>query len=285
MKSRTLITAAICFIGFICVFFFSGQAHIYFNTTALLVVFTGTLGSALLGSGPDGLRQAWQSTKAAYAENHIAQRILVKELLRTAHIYKRSGELRLSEETPNYAPLLHGLEMLEDGYTEAEIREVFQAEAKSFVEHREEMERIFRNMAIYAPSFGVAGSVIGLVGMLVGLGETSLILKSIPVTLISTLYGIVLANFLFLPLAEKLRESTRSELALRRIVLGGMVGMIRGTDFLKLQTMLNAITTKREAQVDGLQVIREIKAALPKVTSQKADGPARLELAPLPKRP
>lgn len=278
MKSRTLITAAICFIAFIAVFFFSGQAQIYFNITALIVVVTGTLGSALLGSGPDGLRRAWRCARAAYAENTVSERTLVKELLRTAHLFKRTGRLDRVEDSPHYPPLGRGLEMIEDGYTEAEIREVFQAEAKAFVQFREEMERIFRNMATYAPSFGVAGSVIGLVGMLVGLGDTALILKSIPVTLVSTLYGIVLANFLLLPLAEKLRESTREELALRRLVLGGMVGMIRGTDFLKLQTLLNAITTRHEAQVDGLQVIREIKASLCK-TAQPASGSC-LSLAP-----
>ncbi|WP_045218351.1 motility protein A [Desulfonatronum thioautotrophicum] len=283
MKSRTLITAAICFIGFIAVFFFSGQAHIYFNITALLVVVSGTLGSALLGSGPDGLRRAWRCVRGAYAEDNVAERTLVKELLRTAHLYKRTGRLTVNEDAPDYPPMQRGLEMLADGYTEAEIREVFQAEAKGFLQYREEMERIFRNMAIYAPSFGVAGSVIGLVGMLVGLGDTALILKSIPVTLVSTLYGIVLANFLLLPLAEKLRESTREELALRRIVLGAMVGMIRGTDFLKLQTLLNAITTKHDAQVDGLQVIREIKASLSRPVQPEEAG--RLELAPLVKRP
>ena len=282
MKSRTLLTAAICFLGFIAVFFFSGQAHIYFNITALLVVVSGTLGSALLGSGPEGLRRAWQCVRGAYAEDSVAERTLVKELLRTAHLYKRTGRLAQSEDAPDYPPLRRGLEMFEDGYTEAEIREVFQAEAKGFLQHREEMERIFRNMSIYAPSFGVAGSVIGLVGMLVGLGDTALILKSIPVTLVSTLYGIVLANFLLLPLAEKLRENTRGELALRRIVLGGLVGMIRGTDFLKLQTLLNAITTKHDAHVDGLQVLREIKASLPR-PSQPA-GAGRLELAPAVKR-
>ncbi|GAB6059618.1 motility protein A [Desulfonatronum parangueonense] len=284
MKSRTLIAAAICFIGFSCVFFFSGQASIYFNATAMLVVVFGTLGSAVLGSGPEGVRRAWRCAGAAYSEESISERILVKELLRTAHMYKRSGRICLSEETPHYPPLNHGLEMIEDGYTEMEIREIFQAEAKAFVQHREEMERIFRNMATYAPSFGVAGSVIGLVGMLVGLGDTSLILRSIPVTLVSTLYGIVLANFLFLPLAEKIRESTRGELALRRLVLGGMVGMIRGTDFLKLQTMLNAITTKQEAQVDGLQILREIKAGLPHKRSQPESPATPLDMANALKR-
>jgi chemotaxis protein MotA len=281
MKSRTLIATAICFAAFAAVFFFSGQAHIYFNATALLVVFTGTLGAALLGSGLDGMRQAWQCVRTAYGEHNTPERDLIKELLRTAHVYKRTGRLDLSDDAPHYPPLNRGLEMLEDGYSELELREVFQAEAKAFVQYREEMERIFRNMATYAPSFGVAGSVIGLVGMLVGLGDTSLILKSIPVTLISTLYGIVLANFLFLPLAEKLRESTQVELALRRIVLGGMVGMIRGTDFLKLQTMLNALTTKRDAQVDGLQVIREIKAGMPRKERKTVAG---LQLAPAAKR-
>jgi chemotaxis protein MotA len=281
LKSRAILTAAICFLAFMCVFFFSGQAHIYFNMTALLVVFTGTLGAALLGSGPGGLRQAWLAAKRAYAENGLSEGLLVKELLRTSHLYKRTGRIKLSENQMDYAPMRHGLEMLEEGYSEAEIREVFQAEAKAFTHHREQMERIFRNMATYAPSFGVAGSVIGLVGMLMGVGDTSMILKSIPVTLVSTLYGIVLANFLFLPLAEKLREDTHAELALRKLALCALVGMLRATDFLKLQTMLNALTTRHDAHVDGLQVIREIRESLPHLQAQPRSG---MELAAMLKR-
>lgn len=281
MKSRAILAAAICFLAFICVFFFSGQAHIYFNMTALVVVFTGTLGAALLGSSPHGLRQAWRTARLAYAENGVSEGLLVKELLRTSHLYKRTGRISPSEGAPDYAPLRQGLEMLEEGYSEAEIREVFQGEVRAFTLHREQMERIFRNMATYAPSFGVAGSVIGLVGMLMGVGETSLILKSIPVALVSTLYGIVLANFLFLPLAEKLREDTRVEVALRKLVLCGLVGMLRGTDFLKLQTMLNALTTKHDAQVDGLQVLREIRDSLSHV---QAKPESRLQLAEAAKR-
>lgn len=268
MKSRTILTATICFLAFMGVFFFSGQAHIYFNATALLVVFTGTLGAALLGSGPGGLGQAWRTAKIAYAENGVSEGVLIRELLRISHLYKRTGGIALSKDAPDYAPLRHGMEMLEEGYSESEIREVFQAEARAFSHHREQMERIFRNMATYAPSFGVAGSVIGLVGMLMGVGDTSLILKSIPVTLVSTLYGIVLANFLFLPLAEKLREDTHAEVALRKLILCGLVGMLRGTDFLKLQTMLNALATRHEAQVDGLQVIREIRDNLARLQDQ-----------------
>jgi len=281
LKSRTIHTAAICFLAFMCVFFFSGQAHIYFNVTALLVVFTGTLGAALLGSGPHGLRQAWRTAKIAYAENGVSEGLLAKELLRTSHLYKRTGRIIPSKDAPDYAPMRHGLEMLEEGYSEGEIREVFQAEVKTFALHREQMERIFRNMATSAPSFGVAGSVIGLVGMLMGVGDTSMILKSIPVTLVSTLYGIVLANFLLLPLAEKLREDTHAEVALRKLTLCGLVGMLRGTDFLKLQTMLNALTTKHEAQVDGLQIIREIRNSLPGL---QASPQTEVELSALMKK-
>lgn len=282
MKSRTILTAAICFLAFMCVFFFSGQGHVYFNLTALLVVFTGTLGAALLGSGPGNLRQAWRTARIAYSEQAVSEDRLVRELLRTSHLYKRTGRVNVSEGSPDFPSLRHGLEMLEEGYSEAEIREVFQAEVRAFTHYREQMERIFRNMATYAPSFGVAGSVIGLVGMLMGIGDTSLILKSIPVTLVSTLYGIVLANFLLLPLAEKLRENTHVEVALRRLCLCGLVGMVRGTDFLKLQTMLNALTTRHETQVDGLQVLREIRDSLHYPHARRQPG---LELATIQKQP
>ena len=90
---------------------------------------------------------------------------------------------------------------------------------------RDETRRVLQTMADVAPSFGLVGSVVGLIGMLAGQGDSAIIMTTIPVALTSTLYGIVLANFLFLPFAANIRERTLQELFLQKIILEGVLAM------------------------------------------------------------
>ena len=76
-----------------------------------------------------------------------------------------------------------------------------------------------------APAFGVAGSVIGLIAMLSGIGDPDVIIKSIPVALTSTLYGIVLSNFFLIPMAENLHSKTQNELLTQKLITDGVIAI------------------------------------------------------------
>jgi chemotaxis protein MotA len=81
------------------------------------------------------------------------------------------------------------------------------------------------SLAEICPSFGVVGSVVGLIAMLGGVDDTSVILKTIPIALTSTLYGVIFANFFFLPFAANVRERTNHELLLGKIIMEGVVAI------------------------------------------------------------
>ena len=90
---------------------------------------------------------------------------------------------------------------------------------------RAEIERVLTTMAEISPSFGLVGSVVGLIAMISGVGDTAVILSTIPIALTSTLYGIILANFIFLPLSVKIKERTNHELLLQKIILEGVIAI------------------------------------------------------------
>ena len=73
--------------------------------------------------------------------------------------------------------------------------------------------------------FGVAGSVVGLINMLAGITDPDVILQTIPVALISPLYGIVLANTVFFPIAEGIHVKTQKELLIQKLITDGVVIM------------------------------------------------------------
>jgi chemotaxis protein MotA len=262
VQKRTLIGVTVSFVLFLSSFLFTGQSGVYFNVTALLVVLSGTAGAILLSSGWAGLQESLGLAKAAYSAPQVSRKLLIAQFLRLSLKLRKNGFLRAEDRKElEYAPLAGGLELLEENYGEEEIREILGAEMHYLGVRNESGERVFRNMASFAPSFGVAGSVIGLVGLLVGIGETDLILKNIPVALISTLYGVVLANFFLTPVAEKIRKHTETELTYRRVVLEGVVALSKGTDFLRLHRKLNSLV-QPEDRLEDVRLVRRIKGTV-----------------------
>jgi len=158
------------------------------------------------------------------------------------------------DQPPLCPQLQRALELIRDNYKEDEIRDILGSEAAFHIARERRHARLFRNMSSYAPSFGMAGSVIGLVGLLMGLGDTEFILKSIPIALISTLYGVVLSNFFLIPTAERLRQSLETEALLYQLVLEGAVTLVREANVHKLLTKLNALVPPEERIADPLMI-------------------------------
>jgi chemotaxis protein MotA len=262
MSRRTLIGVTASFILFLSSFLFTGQTGVYFNITAFLVVLSGTAGACLLSSGWGGVQEALRQVGKACSGPQIPRKVLIAQFLRLTLKLKKTGFLRKEDrEELAFPPLVGGLELIEDNYSEEEIREILGAEMHYLIVRREGCERVFRNMAAFAPSFGVAGSVIGLVGLLVGLGETDLILKNIPVALVSTLYGVVLANFFLTPAAEKIRKHTEAEITLFQIVLEGVLALNRKTEFYKVQRRLNSLV-RPEDRLEDEHLVRRIRGTV-----------------------
>ncbi|MFP4213405.1 MAG: motility protein A [Desulfohalobiaceae bacterium] len=270
MFNKSLAAGMLCFLLFVSAFFLTGQASIYFNATAFIVVSSGTLGAGLLSSGPLRLRRALGFASQAYQEQQGREKELIHSLLYLGQLYRSYGARHAQSTAQKHPIISQALDLIKDGYKTKEIREILSTEATVHARSRQELEKVFRNMSAYAPSFGVAGSVIGLVGLLMGIEETSLILENVPVTLISTLYGIVLANFLLLPAAEKMRQEKERELKQREIILCGALCISKGMDFLKMQRMLNSLVPEPGLRVEDPKTFRHIHTALSKELGSKA---------------
>lgn len=262
MINKTILSGLICFALFASAFLISGQTSIYFNATAFLVVVSGTVGAAFMSSGTHRVIRAFQTGANSYQEDPARIKRLVDMLMSLGHLHRRHGIVSPDSVPEEFAMASSGLELVKDGYSEEEIKDIMLSEARSQYLSRNGLENVFRNMASYAPSFGVAGSVIGLVGLLMGMDDTGMILKSIPITLVSTLYGIVLANFLFLPVAEKMKQETQAQIREREMILCAMVCMRKGVDFLRMQRMLNAMVSDPELRIEDSGAFRRISSRL-----------------------
>ena len=197
-----MIFVALFFVGFR----LGGNTGLYMNLSGFLIVIGGTMGATLLSYHMDRIEILFKVLRTAYGRETKNPGEVVKILVNLSVKRRVKGVLALQEdedETP-IAFLKQAIGLLVDGCSKEQVREVLSAEMYFFRMRRDETGRVLHTMADVAPAFGLVGSVVGLIGMLAGVGDPVIIMKTVPVALTSTLYGIVFANFLFLPFAANI---------------------------------------------------------------------------------
>lgn len=244
---------------FACSFMLTGAAGAYFNLAALLVVASGIVAAMLISYPAKHVKNAFKVARNAYRKEHVSPEAIVNTLLDLSVKSKVDGILSLerSKATETSSFMKSGLILLVDNYKEEEIRECLNAEMAFFNLRRQQSERFFQTLARMAPAFGVAGSVIGLIGLLMGINDTAVILKNIPVAFISTLYGLILSNLIFAPIAENINFNTRAELLNQKLVLEGIVAISKEQNSYKLERKLASFLSpsEREGKTETLRRI------------------------------
>ena len=259
MSRKNFIGVALSLIIFVCSFMLTGAAGAYFNLAAFLVVSSGLVAAMLISYPLGHVRNAFAVAKNAYRNGQASAEEIVNTLLDLSVKSKVDGVLSLerSEARATTSFLKNGLILLVDNYKEEEIRECLNVEMAFFNLRRQQSERFFSTMARMAPAFGVAGSVIGLIGLLMGINDTAVILKNIPVAFISTLYGLILSNLVFSPIAEKINYHTRAELLNQKLVMEGIVAISKEQNSYKLERKLASFLSpsEREGKTETLRRI------------------------------
>ena len=226
-------------------FLFTDNAGLMLNGIGLSIVLSGTLGALFLSYPVEDIRAALRVAHNTYAGRMLTPERVIAILRELAVRTRTKGVLALEDygEQTTIGFLKRALNLLVDGFKDEELHEILHTEMFYFKQRRIQHERVFRHAARLAPAFGVAGSVIGLIAMLAGIGDPDVILRSIPIALTSTLYGIVLSNFLLTPIAESIHAKTERELLLQKLVTDGVITIRREPNPIRLATKLESFLT------------------------------------------
>ena len=237
---------------FILGFFIHGNIALYFNISGILIVCGGTLTASLISFKYEQLCIVCKVLASAYKTPIKRETEIVNILIDLSIRSRAEGVLSLQrqENETSILFLRRALGCLVDGYQIEQIRDILNTEMYFFKLRREDSERTVRAIADYFPAFGIIGSVVGLITMLGGIGDTSVILKAIPIALTSTLYGLIFANFFFLPFASVIKERTNQELLLQKIILEGVIAINSELNSVILKTKLESFLTPSERQED-----------------------------------
>jgi chemotaxis protein MotA len=152
--------------------------------------------------------------------------------------------------------LSKGLRMVVDQTHRDHISAVLAQELRATQDRHHQGQEIFRFIAMSAPSFGMVGTLIGMVQLFASIKDPSSIGDAMALTLLSTLYGAVIAYLLAIPIAGKLELRSREELQLKHIMMEGILGIQAEMHPTALEAQLNAFLSPRDRVLVERKVIR-----------------------------
>jgi chemotaxis protein MotA len=259
MGRKNLIGFGVCAAIFVAGFWMSGGLTVYWNLAAFLIVVAGLCAALFMSYPFERIRTAFLVARCVYTERQQTPDDTVRVLLELSVKSRVEGMLSLEKIRQKIGDsfLRNAVTFLVDNYKERDIREFLNTEMAFFRDRRQQSERVFQTMAKAAPAFGVAGSVIGLIGMLSGIQDTQALVQSIPVAFVSTLYGVVLSNMVLAPIAESINFNTTAEMLNQKLIMEGIIAIAKEQNSHRLEKKLTSFLspTDRVGKTELLKAI------------------------------
>jgi chemotaxis protein MotA len=231
MDLATIIGLGLCFGGFLGGFLMEGgNLGSLIQKSAACIVFGGTLGAGMICAPLGDSIGLMKITMKAFMRPSYNLGPIISKFVAFAEKVRREGLLVLEEdanqETDTF--LKSGLQLVIDGNDTELVKDILATELRYLEERHERGARYFENLGGFAPTFGIIGTVMGLVMVLKNLADPSSLGGAISAAFIATLYGVVSANAIFLPLATKLKQASREEALMREIMIEGILSIQAG---------------------------------------------------------
>jgi chemotaxis protein MotA len=208
--------------------------------TAALIVFGGTMGAVLLQFPLTTVIDAFRSMVHVFAAPRRHNDELIKLLVAFANKARRNGVVSLDSDLQTIQdPFLRQTVMLAvDGTEPADLRKIMQVSLDSMTEGEERLPAVFESAGGFSPTIGILGAVLGLIQVMQHLDNIQEVGKGIAVAFVATIYGVGIANLLFIPLSGKMRLRIRDEYLRREMMLEGVISILEGMNPRMLEVKL-----------------------------------------------
>ena len=198
--------------------------------SSLLLVFVGAIGASMTAYDLKDFKNAPKAAIYALTGKILDSNELVNTLMSFAEIARREGVLALEAKLKEIEePFLQiGLQQVVDGLDADAVQEVLDIELQSLEERHQTQIGIFKALGGYAPTMGMIGTVIGLINMLGNLSDPSQLGLGLSVALLTTLYGVLFANLIFLPIGTRLDRLHQVEITAKEMAMDGILAVQGG---------------------------------------------------------
>ncbi len=232
-----------------------GSGAWFINYPSLMIVLGGTMGATLINYPLSDVISVFKVTKNAFRNKTYQPINLIPRMVHFAKKARREGILSFETQLKkiNDPFLVRCMQMAIDGMEAEAIEEVLNTEIMWLEERHRLGAEIFSTMGAFAPAIGMLGTIIGLVQMLMQMTNPSAIGAPMAVALLTTFYGTLLANLLFLPISGKLKVRSRQEILAKQMVLQGILAIQAGDNHRIVEQKLKAFISPNAREYSAVK--------------------------------
>lgn len=207
-----------------------GHLSSLLQPTAFLIVVGGTAGAVMLQSPLNVFVAGLKMAKWVFVPPMVGHRTIIDQVSAWSTVARKEGLLVLEGQIAGLGDpfMRRGLQMLVDGVEPGRLREVLEIEIDTWEGQLRQHAKIWEGAGGYAPTIGIIGAVMGLIHVMENLSDPSKLGAGIAVAFVATIYGVGLANLVFLPIAKKLQAHIATLVAQREMFVDGLVGIASG---------------------------------------------------------
>lgn len=197
---------------------------------AFVIVVIGTIGAVLLQSRMTSFVRGVRMLRWVFSPPADNRSGMVRDVETWSHVARREGLLSLESylDAARDPFIAKGLRLIIDGIEPATLREILDVEISAYEAEQRQAVKIWEAAGGYAPTIGILGAVLGLIHVMENLSDPSRLGSGIAVAFVATIYGVGLANLIFLPISNKLKAVVTREVSKREMLADAFLAIATG---------------------------------------------------------
>lgn len=234
MFRKDILTPIGIILGFAVIFFAIYLAGgydsflVFISFSSFVIVFGGLFASLFVGFGVNEVGSMFQVLHTTFRRKEVPIQDFINTLVHLARTSRVDGMIKgLEREREKTAdPFIQkGLRLVIDGYEEDMIRKIMEMDIRAMEKRHARGQQLITKAGELSPAWGMIGTIVGLVLMLQQLDNPGDLGPAIAVALITTFYGVLTANLVFIPIANKLVLLTEEEVFLKEVVIDALISI------------------------------------------------------------
>lgn len=209
---------------------FAGMVDAFVDGGSVMITVGGTFAALLVSYTLKRFLEGLKVIKFIFNEKKVQEPEIIKLIINLANIARKEGLLALEEKAGELEDefIKKGVLLIVDGTESELVRNVLETELAFIEDRHSKNKKFWLDMATYGPAWGMIGTLLGLVNMLKALDDPASVGPNMSVALLTTLYGSILANFVANPVAAKLDQRSKEEIATKELLVEGLLSIQAG---------------------------------------------------------
>lgn len=224
------------------------QISSFIDVQSLFIVIGGMLG-ATIATYPADIKKLPKLFKLAISKDTVNIGDDIDKIVELAELARKEGLLALENATEGMDDpfMKNGIMLILDGSDPELVKNVMETEVYFMADRHAVGAAMFNSMSAYSPAFGMVGTLIGLIKMLLTLEDSSTLGPNMAVALVTTFYGVIFANLIFTPLSKQLSSKSESEQLRKNMIIEGILSIQDGENPRMIRDKLLAFVSRSEA--------------------------------------